>query len=76
MPLNIANGQFDVQVQFAATDLYGDLLGYFQRPKNYGGTHVIRWGSYATDSGVQQHRQRRLQHRRRGCQHMVGPGTT
>jgi hypothetical protein len=50
MPLNIANGQFDVQVQFAATDLYGDLLGYFQRPKNYGGTHVIS-GLYATDSG-------------------------
>ena len=50
MPLNVANGQFDVQVQFAATDLYGDLLGYFQRPKNYGGTHVIT-GSFATDSG-------------------------
>jgi hypothetical protein len=50
MPLNIANGRFDVQVQFAATDLYGDLLGYFQRPKNYGGTHVIT-GAYATDSG-------------------------
>jgi hypothetical protein len=50
MPLNIANGRFDVQVQFAATDLYGDLLGYFQRPKNYGGTHVIT-GIAATDSG-------------------------
>ena len=50
MPLNITNGQFDVQVQFAATDLYGDLLGYFQRPKNYGGTHTIT-GLYATDSG-------------------------
>jgi hypothetical protein len=50
MPLNITNGRFDVQVQFAATDLYGDLLGYFQRPKNYGGTHVIT-GIGATDSG-------------------------
>jgi hypothetical protein len=50
MPLNVANGRFDVQVQFAATDLYGDLLGYFQRPKNYGGTHVIT-GIDATDSG-------------------------
>jgi len=50
MPLNVANGRFDVQVQFAATDLYGDLLGYFQRPKNYEGTHVIT-GVDATDSG-------------------------
>jgi hypothetical protein len=50
MPLNVANGQFDLQVQFAATDVYGDLLGYFQRPKNYGGAHIIS-GLYATDSG-------------------------
>jgi hypothetical protein len=50
MPLNVTNGRFDVQVQFAATDLYGDLLGYFARPKNYGGTHVIT-GIDATDSG-------------------------
>jgi Chaperone of endosialidase len=50
MPLNLTNARFDLQVQFAATDLYGDLLGYFQRPKNYGGTHVIT-GLYATDSG-------------------------
>ena len=50
MPLNITNGRFDLQVQFAATDLYGDLLGYFQRPKNYVGTHVIT-GLAATDSG-------------------------
>src|SRR5205823_14903033 len=49
-PLNVANGRFDVQVQFAATDLYGDLLGYFKRPGNYGGTHTIT-GLYATDSG-------------------------
>ena len=32
MPLNVTNGRFDVQVQFAATDLYGDLLGYFAPP--------------------------------------------
>lgn len=50
MPLNVANGQFDLQVQFAATDLYGDLVGYFARPRNYGGTHTIRGGG-ATDSG-------------------------
>ena len=30
MPLNAANGQFDLQVLFAATDLYADLLGYFK----------------------------------------------
>jgi Chaperone of endosialidase len=34
MPLNVANGRFDVQVQFAATDLYGDLLGYFKPAVN------------------------------------------
>jgi Chaperone of endosialidase len=50
MPLNVTNGRFDVQVQGSATDLYGDLLGYFQTPKNYGGTHVIT-GVNATDSG-------------------------
>jgi Chaperone of endosialidase len=50
MPLNVTNGRFDVQVQFAATDLYGDLLGYFARPKNYGGTNVIT-GLDATDAG-------------------------
>jgi hypothetical protein len=34
LPLNAANGQFDLQVQFAATDLYGDLLGYFKPAVN------------------------------------------
>ena len=32
MPLNIANGQFDLVEQFATADLYGDLLGYFKAP--------------------------------------------
>jgi hypothetical protein len=50
MPLNPANGQFDLVEQSARADLYGDLLGYFKRPGNYGGTHTIT-GQYATDSG-------------------------
>jgi hypothetical protein len=50
MPLNPANGQFDLVEQFGTADLYGDLLGYFARPANYGGTHVVT-GQYATDSG-------------------------
>ncbi len=50
MPLNPANGQFDLVEQFATADLYADLQGYFRRPVNYGGTHVIT-GLYATDSG-------------------------
>jgi hypothetical protein len=50
MPLNPANGQFDLVEQSARADLYGDLLGYFKRPSNYGGTHTIT-GQYATDSG-------------------------
>jgi hypothetical protein len=32
MPLNIANGQFDLVEQFGTADLYGDLLGYFSPP--------------------------------------------
>jgi hypothetical protein len=32
MPLNPANGQFDLVEQFATADLYGDLLGYFGPP--------------------------------------------
>ena len=42
MPLNPANGEFDVQVQFAATDLYGDLLGYFKAP---GGQYFMQGGN-------------------------------
>ena len=33
MPLNPANGQFDLVEQFATADLYGDLLGYFAPPQ-------------------------------------------
>jgi hypothetical protein len=33
MPLNSANGQFDLVEQFATADLYGDLLGYFAPPQ-------------------------------------------
>lgn len=32
MPLNPANGRFDLVEQFATADLYGDLLGYFAPP--------------------------------------------
>ena len=32
MPLNPANGQFDIIEQFATADVYGDLLGYFKAP--------------------------------------------
>jgi len=32
MPLNPANGRFDMVEQFATADLYGDLLGYFAAP--------------------------------------------
>ena len=32
MPLNLANGEFDLLEQFATADLYGDLLGYFKPP--------------------------------------------
>ncbi len=33
MPLNPANGQFDLVEQFATADLYGDLLGFFEAPE-------------------------------------------
>jgi hypothetical protein len=32
MPLNPANGQFDLVEQFATADLFADLLGYFAAP--------------------------------------------
>ena len=34
MPLNAANGQFDLMEQSASSDLYGDLLGYFRPVQN------------------------------------------
>jgi hypothetical protein len=41
MPLNPANGRFDLQEQFAQADLYGDLLGYFRAPPNFPMSAVI-----------------------------------
>lgn len=41
MPLNPANGRFDLQEQFAQADLYGDLLGYFRAPPNFPMTAVV-----------------------------------
>jgi hypothetical protein len=32
IPLNPANGRFDIVEQFAQADVYGDLLGYFSPP--------------------------------------------
>jgi hypothetical protein len=37
MPLNPANGQFDLVEQIGTTDLYGDLLGYFRAPAGAAG---------------------------------------
>jgi len=42
MPLNAANGQFDLVELFAQADLYGDLLGYFRAPQ----------GGYVTSVGA------------------------
>lgn len=42
MPLNPANGRFDLQEQFAQADLYGDLLGYFRAPPNFAVSAVVR----------------------------------
>ncbi len=41
MPLNPANGQFDLVEQFATADLYGDLLGFFKAP---GGAPLVVQG--------------------------------
>lgn len=45
MPLNPANGRFDLVEQFATADLYGDLLGFFSPPSTInitfgGGTSI------------------------------------
>ena len=48
MPLNVANGRFDVQVQFASTDLYGDLLGYFKAPSGAGNFFVQGGNTFGT----------------------------
>jgi len=41
MPLNPANGRFDLQEQFAQAELYGDLLGYFRAPPNFPMSAVV-----------------------------------
>ncbi len=43
MPLNPANGRFDLVEQSATSDLYGDLLGYFRAPP--GATYVAQGGN-------------------------------
>jgi hypothetical protein len=48
--INQTNNQISVQVRTGIANVAIDVVGYFQRPTNYGGTHVIT-GFYATDSG-------------------------
>ncbi len=48
--INQANRQISVQVRTGFAHVAIDVVGYFQRPTNYGGTHVIH-EQYATDSG-------------------------
>jgi hypothetical protein len=48
--INLANNQIGVQVRGGGADVAIDVVGYFKRPGNYGGTHIIT-GLYATDSG-------------------------
>ncbi len=48
--INQANNQISVQVRLGTANVAIDVVGYFQRPTNYGGTHVIT-GINATDSG-------------------------
>jgi hypothetical protein len=67
MPLNPANGQFDLLELFAPSDLYGDLLGYFRPPQGgyvssvtagaglTGGT-ITSTGTLAVDTGAIQSR--------------------
>jgi len=50
MPLNPANGQFDLVEQSATADLYGDLLGYFRAPQG-GYVSSISAGNGITISG-------------------------
>jgi hypothetical protein len=48
--INLANNQIGVQVRGGGADVAIDVVGYFKRPGNYSGTHVIT-GEDATDSG-------------------------
>jgi endosialidase-like protein len=48
--INLANNQIGVQVRGGGANVAIDVVGYFKRPGNYGGSHTIT-GLYATDSG-------------------------
>jgi hypothetical protein len=48
--INLVNNQIGVQVRGGGADVAIDVVGYFKRSGNYGGTHTIT-GAYATDSG-------------------------
>ena len=48
--INTSNNQISVQVRGGGANLAIDVVGYFERPSNYGGTHTIT-GVHATDSG-------------------------
>ena len=55
MPLNPANGQFDLVEQFAAADLYGDLLGYFAHLPGH--APRVRTPTECSHGRSQEHRQ-------------------
>jgi hypothetical protein len=48
--INFANNQIAVQVRGGGANVAIDVVGFFARPGNYGGTHTIT-GLDATDSG-------------------------
>jgi len=48
--VNPTNNRIGVQVRGGGAHVAIDVVGYFKRPGNYGGTHAIT-GQYATDSG-------------------------
>ena len=48
--VNVANKQISVQVRGGGAHIAIDVVGYFSRPANYGGTHTIS-GFLAVDGG-------------------------
>ena len=48
--INLVNNQIGVQVRGGGANVAIDVVGYFRRPGNYGGTHIVS-GLYATDGG-------------------------
>ena len=57
MPLNLANGQFELVEQFAAADLYGDLLGFFKAASGFnclvdGDVAVVQGGQWVCRSAL------------------------